>query len=184
MAHGTRYSSVKSKLILGLVAIRDARMAKQNSRWKKDRKPFKKLTSSQKRSGVNEASGNPTIRKVTDPKDINNNAFSYYSCLRRLKQYVENHQSENIPLQTAARIASMERKYFSAFFHKKTGLTYLRWLNSIRIAKAVALIKITDDSLTQIASTVGFRDLRTFERSFKKLTKVTPSKFRKSVRPS
>jgi|SRR5215813_3270729 len=161
-------------------------MAKQNSRWKKNRKPPKKLTSFRKRSGfnINEASGDPTIRKVTELKNINNNAFSYYSCLRRLKEYVENHQSENIPLQTAAGIASLERKYFSAFFHKKTGITYLRWLNSFRIAKAVALIKVTDDSLTQVASTVGFGDLRSFERSFKKLIKVTPSEFRKSVRPS
>lgn len=160
-------------------------MAKQKNRPKKNQSPFRE-TSSQKGIGisVNEASGSPTKEKSTDPKEIIESAFSYYSCLKRVKQYVEIHQSEAIPLQTAARIASMERKYFSAFFHKKTGITYIRWLNSIRIAKAVGLIKITDDSLTQIASTVGFGDLRSFERSFKKFTKLTPLEFRKSVRPS
>jgi AraC-like DNA-binding protein len=38
--------------------------------------------------------------------------------------------------------------------------------------------------LTHIAGLVGFRDLTTFERAFKKQTGLTPMKFKKSVRPS
>src|SRR5213594_3375253 len=96
-------------------------------------------------------------------KEINESAFRYYSCLERVKQYVEMHYSEGIPLQTAARIASMEKKYFSVFFHRKVGITYTGWLARVRIVKAMALIKTVDHSLTHIAYTVGFGDLRTFE---------------------
>src|SRR5262245_33062250 len=99
---------------------------------------------------------------MLDPKEINDTALKYYSCLQRVKQYVDAHHSENISLQTAARIASMEKKYFSAFFRRKVGITYTDWLTSVRIVKAMVLIKNDDDSLTHIASRAGFGDLRTF----------------------
>src|SRR5437867_13443368 len=76
--------------------------------------------------------------------EFNENALNYYSCLQRVKQYVETHHSEHIPLKTAARIAGMETKYFSAFFHRKTGVTYTRWLTSLRIARAMVLIRGAD----------------------------------------
>src|SRR3989442_6887071 len=107
---------------------------------------------------------------MLDPKKINERAFRYYSSLRRIKQHVEARYSDAIPLQTAARIACLEKKYFSAYFHTKVGITYTRWLTSVRIAKAMDLIRNADDSLTHIAAEVGFGDLRTFERAFKKFT--------------
>ena len=40
-----------------------------------------------------------------------------------------------------------------------------------------------DHSITEIAYAVGFRDLRTFERAFKRHTGQTPLSFKKSVAP-
>ena len=45
------------------------------------------------------------------------------------------------------------------------------------------LIKANDSSITHIAYEVGFGDLRTFERAFKKYTRMTPMEFKKSARP-
>jgi len=126
----------------------------------------------------------PFTPSQSESTQINEGAFSYYSSLQKVKDYVELHHSEGIPLQTAAKIASLESKYFSAFFHRKVGVTYKHWLTSVQIANAKRLIMIVDNPLTHIASAVGFRDLRTFERAFKKHTGQTPIKFKKFVRPS
>ena len=44
-------------------------------------------------------------------------------------------------------------------------------------------MKSRDFAITEVAEEVGFRDLRTFERAFKKYTLTTPREFKKSVVP-
>jgi len=48
---------------------------------------------------------------------------------------------------------------------------------------AMELMKSRDFAITEVAEEVGFRDLRTFERAFKKYTLTTPREFKKSVVP-
>lgn len=43
--------------------------------------------------------------------------------------------------------------------------------------------RIRDDSVARVAFAVGFRDVRTFERAFKRCVGLTPSAYRASVRP-
>jgi two-component system response regulator YesN len=100
-----------------------------------------------------------------------------------VKQYVEENYAEALSLQFVAEVAGMEPTYFSAFFHQKVGITYSSWLRRLRVAKAIELMRTTNESITRIAYSVGFGDVRTFERSFKLLTRVTPLTFKLSVRP-
>lgn len=110
-------------------------------------------------------------------------AFHYYARLRRLQTYVEKHYDECIRLADAARVAGLEEKYFSAFFRRTTGHTFHKWLIDFRIEKALALFRQENHQVTEVAFSVGFQDLRTFERAFKKRVGMTPREFRKTVRP-
>lgn len=110
-------------------------------------------------------------------------AFAYYARLQSLKVYVESNPAEHISLQTAAKVAHLEKKYFSAYFHRKIGIPFSHWLARVRIEKALQAISDTDESLTQIAASVGFKSLRSFERSFKRIAGVSPFEFKKSVKP-
>ncbi|MDA2939275.1 AraC family transcriptional regulator, partial [Acidobacteria bacterium AH-259-A15] len=87
-------------------------------------------------------------------------------------------------LKEAAQIAGLEKKYFSVFFHEKVGMTFTGWLAHVRVARAMELIKTRNYSITEVAYAVGFGDLRTFQRAFKKCTTLTPREFKNSVRPS
>ena len=40
-----------------------------------------------------------------------------------------------------------------------------------------------DLSIPEVARRVGYRDLRTFERAFKRWTRLTPSQFKRSCAP-
>ncbi len=113
----------------------------------------------------------------------NGEVFDYYPRLNRLREYVEQSYSEPISLGKAAGIAALEKSYFSSYFHAKVGITFTEWLRQVRIEKAMELMKASDSSITEVAYEVGFGDLRTFERAFKKHTLMTPSEFKKSVRP-
>lgn len=113
----------------------------------------------------------------------NEAAFQYYAKLGKVKRYVDQRYFEYISLENAAQIACLEKKYFSAFFHAKTGVRFKEWLNSVRIAHAIELMKVNNNTIVHIALAVGFRDVRTFERVFKKHEGVTPSAFKNLVRP-
>jgi YesN/AraC family two-component response regulator len=54
---------------------------------------------------------------------------------------VEKHYNDTISLQDVARIACMETKYFSAFFHKRVGVTFTSWMRQVRIDAAMHLLR-------------------------------------------
>ncbi len=115
---------------------------------------------------------------------MNQDAFRYYARLQRVKRFVEEHYSEAISLQRAADVACMERTSFSRFFGSKVGISFTQWLTKVRIAKAVDLMKEKNTPLSEITYVVGFSNRRTFQRAFKKLTDLTPSQLKKTIRPS
>jgi two-component system response regulator YesN len=117
-----------------------------------------------------------------DSKQINEWTFEYYAPLRRVKQFIRDHSAENISLGRIAQVAGMERKYFSTYFHKKVGICFRYWLMSVRIANATSIMQHDDRSITQVAFETGFRDLRTFERAFKRCTGFTPREFQGRIR--
>ena len=101
-----------------------------------------------------------------------------------LKSYMDRNYSEEINLEKASRIVGLEKKYFSAYFRKRTGVCFKDWVAQFRVEKAMAMMQEHNFSITEIAFDVGFHDLRTFERSFKKRTGMTPRAYKISVRPA
>ena|SRR5213593_1574749 len=114
---------------------------------------------------------------------FNNEALMYYAPLTAVLQYVQEHISKPICLEEVAKAAGLEKKYFSAFFHSKVGTPFSHWLRLLRVTRAAQLMRDHDESIPRVAFAAGFRDIRTFERVFKRYVGVTPSAYRASVRP-
>lgn len=112
---------------------------------------------------------------------VNPNIFQYYPRLYRLRNYVDLHFCEPLSLETAARVAGLEKTYFSKFFHEKAGICFRDWLTQKRIEHAISLMKHGKSSITDVAFASGFQDLRTFERCFRKFTGVCPRVMRKQL---
>lgn len=107
--------------------------------------------------------------------------LNYYSRLKRVLAYLEDHATDPITLDQAARIACMERTSFSRFFSQAVGITFRHFLQQWRIELAVELMLKSDASLTEIAHAVGFDSMWAFEQTFKKITKLNPSSYRKHL---
>ena len=112
---------------------------------------------------------------------VSEKGFSYYTQLGRVREYVESNYSDQISLKKAARVAAMEVSYFSSFFHEKVGICFRDWLHQIRIGHAMEKMKEKDYTITYVAYEVGFGNLRTFQRVFKKYTGKTPRQFKKQI---
>ena len=110
-------------------------------------------------------------------------AFSYYARLSPVLKSVTANVSMPISLAAAAKLAGLEQKYFSAFFHSKVGATFTEWVRILRVSRAMELMRHHDYSIVRIGFAAGFRDVRTFERAFKRHVGVSPRAYRASVRP-
>ena len=110
-------------------------------------------------------------------------AFQDYSRQKRVQENAEESYPEETLSENAARVAAMERRFFSAFFRRKVGITFADWLRQLRIAEAMELLKKPDQSMNEIAGKVGFSSLGRFQSAFRKHTKTTPAEFRKSILP-
>jgi AraC-like DNA-binding protein len=75
----------------------------------------------------------------------------------------------------AARFMGFSEPYFSKYFRKRTGMPFAKYLNAVRVKKAIRLLK-KDRSLkfTDIAAQCGFNTIRNFNRVFKSITGFSP----------
>jgi len=117
-------------------------------------------------------------------RTLNERAFDYYPRLDRVRTFVEENLTEPLTLEDAANVAAMERTYFSYFFRQKLGVTFSAWLQYLRVSRALDLIRSRDHSITEVAFAVGFNELGTFQKAFKRWTSLTPRDFKKLARPA
>ena len=115
---------------------------------------------------------------------ISERIFEFYPSLRRAREFVEKRYADDLSLADVARVAGLEKKYFSVYFRAKSGVPFRHWLGSIRVREAIRMMSEQDHGLTYIACEVGFQDMRTFERTFKRLTGCTPREIRRELMPA
>ena len=96
-------------------------------------------------------------------------------CIR----YISTNYSRNLKIDDIARTFCFSRTSFCELFKKYTGKTYTKFMTDLRIEKAKKMLTDSKSSLTDITYTIGFNDLTDFSRTFKKITGMTPSVYRK-----
>lgn len=103
------------------------------------------------------------------------------SGLSKLIAHVVGNQDFRIPLPAAAREAGMSITTFGIKFKAEMEENYVTFLNKLRIAKAVATLERSDLSMSEIAFACGFTNQYHFCRTFRKLTRTSPMRFRKRI---
>jgi AraC-like DNA-binding protein len=98
--------------------------------------------------------------------------------IRRAKDYVASHQSDPIKLKQIARALNVSTFHFCRRFKQTTGLTFVEYLNRIRIEKAKVLLHNHSLRISEIAYEVGFQTITHFNRIFRKLVGRSPTEFR------
>lgn len=99
--------------------------------------------------------------------------------LGKVFEFINKNYSQKIELNTLAELAYMSPSYFSTFFKLSTGFSPIEYLNKIRIAKSIEMLRETDYSIARIALDCGFSNLANFNKIFKHFTETVPSQIRK-----
>jgi transcriptional regulator GlxA family with amidase domain len=93
--------------------------------------------------------------------------------------YISKNLGKRITLVEAASMACLEPFYFSKRFHKTMGVSFGTWNAQIRIEAAKKLLVESSQPITSIAAAVGYSDLTTFERAFRRLESRSPRAHRR-----
>lgn len=103
--------------------------------------------------------------------------------LKPLFDHIREHFAERLTVPQAAARVHMSTAQFMKAFKQVAGLTLVAYINHVRLAQAVRLLRQTNHSIADIACEVGFADQSYFDRRFKAAFGLSPMAFR-SGRPA
>lgn len=99
--------------------------------------------------------------------------------IRQVINYVEEHFRTPISLSDISEEIGLGKEYFCRFFKKTMGLSFLNYLNEIRLTHVYQDLITTDAPITEIMEANGITNQKLFNHSFKELYGCTPSAVRK-----
>jgi AraC-like DNA-binding protein/quercetin dioxygenase-like cupin family protein len=102
--------------------------------------------------------------------------------IARALDFIQSGYERDISLADAAREAGMSPHYFSAYFKKATGSTFVEYLCRLRVLKARQLALDTDRTLVDIAMEAGFNNMANFYRAYRRILGESPSEARRRLR--
>lgn len=94
--------------------------------------------------------------------------------------YIEEHLSDELSIRQISEVAGYHPAYFSSLFKQEMGMSYSKFLTTLRIQKAKELLRRKRLSMQNIAELCGFCDLSYFSHKFKQEVGMTPSEWRLS----
>ncbi len=108
------------------------------------------------------------------------NDVKHVEVIRKSVDYIRQNYQNKITLDEVAAYVYLSPSYFSKIFKDEMELNFNAYLNKIRIEKSKQFLLSEKIKLVDVAGMVGFEDQSYFSKVFKKLTGVTPGKFRES----
>ncbi len=87
-----------------------------------------------------------------------------------------------VSLDEAAECMAVSKNYFCKIFKQKFGVSFLQYLNNLRVQRAQYLLTHTEDAVEEICTRVGFTQTKYFYKVFKSNVGITPLKYRKNTR--
>ena len=104
--------------------------------------------------------------------------------ISRAKQFIAEHQTEELSLDQVAKSVHTSKFYFCKIFKKATGINFTDYLARVRTERAKNLLLNPNLRVSEIAYEVGFQSLTHFNRVFKRILGQSPTEYRSQLTPA
>ncbi|MFX3632616.1 MAG: AraC family transcriptional regulator [Candidatus Pristimantibacillus sp.] len=108
-------------------------------------------------------------------ESVGNSGIPY---IKRSIAYIHDHLDKELTLQQVAKFVHLNPNHFSEVFKRETGYTYIEFVTRARIEKAKLMLDESPAKVSEVASHVGYADMKYFSQLFKRYTGFTPSEYR------
>ncbi|UOQ92884.1 bifunctional transcriptional activator/DNA repair enzyme AdaA [Halobacillus shinanisalinarum] len=99
--------------------------------------------------------------------------------IEQLAEWIDENYSEPLTLDSLAEVCHGSPYHLQRTFKRIKGISPMKYIQQIRLAKAAHYLKITDESVTNIGSAVGYPNTAYFVTLFKEVMAKTPRDYRK-----
>src|SRR5690606_2463102 len=118
---------------------------------------------------------------LASPSYMENTKETYSDRYSKITEYVLRNFHREITLKEVADEANMAMTTFCNFFKEHFRMTFIEYLNAIRIGHVCKLLANKDKTIITVAYECGFNNLANFNRQFKRLKDMTPKEYRKAL---
>lgn len=98
-----------------------------------------------------------------------------------IQNYVQANYQKQLSLNDLAQKLYLSNAYLSKYIKKHFGLSFLEYVNNIRLFHAVDELLYSEKKITRIALDNGFPTTAAFNKAFKEIYNMTPSAYRSTV---
>lgn len=102
--------------------------------------------------------------------------------MRPVIEYIAEHYREKIYIDRLADMLSVSPDYFTKMFRDSIGKTPIEYINGLRVNDSMRRLAETEDSMADIADSIGFCNPNYFHKIFKQYMNTSPLAYRKSTR--
>lgn len=102
--------------------------------------------------------------------------------VRQIQNYIQANYQSQISLNNLADQLYLSNAYLSKYVKKHLGLTFMEYLNNVRLFHAVDELLYTKKNMTHIALDNGFPTSATFTKAFRDIYGEAPSEYRRKMR--
>lgn len=104
----------------------------------------------------------------------------FSSMILKVVDYINLNFREPVSAQMMAELVGLSKNYFSSLFKKEMRISFVEYLNRVRVYQAKRLLKNTSFMTYEIAEIVGYSNYNYFSTVFKNVTGRAPSEYRKT----
>lgn len=97
----------------------------------------------------------------------------------KITKFLDKHSSDALTLDGVSAKFNMSERSLSRLFQSKLKISFLQYLKTLRMIKAIEMIIKTNKSIEEISYESGYRNIGSFSNAFFKFTQARPSDFRK-----
>lgn len=99
--------------------------------------------------------------------------------IRYIIDYVEKNYTDKLSLNVVSQKYNYTLQHVSALFKKEVGVNFQEYIQSVRIKESCRLLINTEQKVADIATKVGYSNIKFFNEVFKRHMEMTPREFRK-----
>lgn len=103
--------------------------------------------------------------------------------MQKILRYLEKHFGDPITLQSLGRQFNISERSLSRLFQSTLHISFLQYLKTLRMIKAIELIVKTNLPISDVAFRVGYDTIGSFSNTFYTFTGSRPTDFRKHPNP-
>ena len=101
--------------------------------------------------------------------------------METILQYMRSNYQKEISLNQVAENVYMSVPYLCKIFKEYTNQTFTDYLTTLRIEASMELLRTSNKKIMDIAASVGYANVQSYIRAFKKVNNMTPTDFRDSL---